>query len=226
MPHPPPSIPTWDLPTRMFHWILVLLVLDALISHTFGGIRMLWHFWNGYAILTLLVFRFIWGFVGSSTARFGSFLAGWTAIRHYLGALRQGETPHHLGHNPIGGWSVMAMLALLAVQGTSGLFATDEIVASGPLHGLVDADTADRLTTLHSLWFWLLVGMMALHVGAVFFHLIIKKDNLILPMLTGHKRPDQAPPDASARMQSPWLALPVLGVSILLVWFGIQVWRW
>ncbi|MBF0153092.1 MAG: cytochrome b/b6 domain-containing protein [Magnetococcales bacterium] len=220
------SIPTWDLPTRLCHWLLVLLVLDAWISHKFGDLRLRWHMWNGYAILTLLLFRVGWGFVGSSTARFTDFLTGWTTLFHYIQAMRHGSTPHYLGHNPAGGWSVVALLALLMMQGGSGLFASDDLMASGPLNFLLDSGTAGKISTLHSVGVWLLSGMIALHLGGVFFHLFIEKDNLIVPMFTGVKAAEKVPANASAQLQSPWLALPVLGGSILLVWVGIQAWTW
>ncbi|MBF0137411.1 MAG: cytochrome b/b6 domain-containing protein [Magnetococcus sp. DMHC-1] len=219
-------VPTWDLPTRLCHWLLVILVLDAWISHQFGDLRLRWHIWNGYAILTLLLFRMGWGFVGSSTARFATFLTGWSTVSNYLRSLLRGEAPYFLGHNPAGGWSVAGLLTLLMFQGTFGLFASDDLMASGPLHHLLDEATAGRLTTLHSIGFWMLSGMIILHLGGVFFHLLRKKDNLILPMLTGVKALEKVPPGASAQMQSPWLALPVLVASILFVWLGIQVWKW
>ncbi|MBF0425041.1 MAG: cytochrome b/b6 domain-containing protein [Magnetococcales bacterium] len=225
-PTHPHTVPTWDLPTRLCHGALVLLVVDAWVSHKFGDVLLRWHTWNGYAILTLLVFRVIWGFVGSSTARFADFIVGWRSLRHYLSGMSHGRMPHHLGHNPAGGWSVVVLLVLMILQGGSGLFASDEILASGPLRFLVGAEMSGKLTTWHSVGFRLLLGMIVLHLGGVFFHLFVGRDNLILPMLTGVKPADKVPSGVVARMQSPWLALPVLVGSALLVWVGIRVWTW
>ncbi|MBF0434883.1 MAG: cytochrome b/b6 domain-containing protein [Magnetococcales bacterium] len=223
---PPRRIPTWDLPVRLCHWLLVALVIDAWISNKFGDIRLRWHLWNGYAILTLLVFRIIWGFVGSSTARFTNFMTGWSEVVHYLKSTMHGNAPSYPGHNPAGGWSVAALLSLLTMQGLCGLFASDDIMASGPLNFLVSETMAGKLSTLHSVGFWLLLGMITVHLSAVFFYLLFKKDNLITPMITGVKHVRAGHPEFPVRIQSPWLALPVLIASASLVWLGIQVWKW
>lgn len=219
-------VPVWDLPTRLCHWLLVILVVDAWISQKFGDARLSWHLWNGYAILTLLVFRLIWGFVGSQTARFATFITRWSTVHSYVKALLEGRAPSFLGHNPAGGWSVVVMLILLTLHVGCGLFASDELMATGPLNFLVSSTTAGKLTTWHSLGFWLLLAVISVHVCGVFFHWFSEKDNLILPMITGTKTIEKVPPDAAVAMRSPWLALVVLTGSVLLVWFGIQVWKW
>lgn len=221
----PRTIPTWDLPLRLCHWLLVALVIDAWISNKFGDMRLSWHIWNGYAILILLVFRIIWGFVGSSTARFANFITGWSAVTLYLKSTMRGNAPYFPGHNPAGGWSVAAMLFLLTMQGMCGLFASDDIMASGPLNFLLSQTITGKLSTLHSLGFWLLLGMIALHLSGVFFYLFFKKDNLITPMITGIKYARDGHPEPSVQIQSSWIALPVLIGSVLLVWLGIQMWK-
>ena len=133
-------VPTWDLPTRIFHWALVLLIIDAWVSYSFGDVLMRWHMWNGYALLTLVLFRLMWGIWGSNTARFSGFVASPLRVVRYLRALARGEDEHYLGHNPAGGWSVLVLLGLILVQGVCGLFASDDILVG-------------RLASVHRLGF-------------------------------------------------------------------------
>lgn len=213
----------WDLPTRLFHWALVVLVAGAWLSYTFGDVTMRWHKWNGYALLVLLLFRLLWGFVGSSTARFTDFLRGPGAVWTYLQA---GGRVRSLGHNPAGGWSVLIMLASIAVQAVAGLFASDEIIVSGPLNFLVSSASADVLSSIHRQGYYVLLGLAALHLGALFFYRFVRGENLIPPMITGYKRRSEVPPGAEARWRPLWLALLVLAISAAAVWLLINIWRW
>lgn len=217
------AIPVWDLATRLFHWLLVLLVAGAWLSYKYGDVTMTWHKWNGYAILTLLLFRLLWGAIGSSTARFGDFVKGPRSVLRYL---RDGARAPALGHNPAGGWSVLAMLGILVVQAGAGLFTTDDIIVSGPLKFLVSADTAAFLSSLHRLGYYLLLGLVALHLAALAFHRLAHGENLVRAMISGKKCPDQVPPGACAEMRPLWLAALCLAVAAFTVWFGISVWRW
>lgn len=178
----------WDLPTRLFHWFLVAMVILCFVTATIGGVWMPTHMQSGVVVFGLLVFRIIWGFVGGRYARFSSFVRGPAAVFGYARELLgRRNVPKHLGHNPMGGWSVLAMLISLMVQTVTGLFANDDIFLKGPLYTWVGKATSDGLTRIHRLNQEVLLLLVGLHLIAVFFYLIIKKDNLILPMITGRK---------------------------------------
>ncbi|MFZ2267804.1 MAG: cytochrome b/b6 domain-containing protein [Azonexus sp.] len=173
----------WDLPTRLFHWLLVVAVAGAYFSGETGGNWLVWHARLGFLIVGLIVFRLIWGFAGSTYARFATFVRGPGSIKAHLAGQWQG-----LGHNPLGALSVLALLGLAAVQVGSGLFAfNDDTGFSGPFHDLVGKVVGDTATWLHHKVFDLLIILVGLHLAAVVFYTRIKKDNLVLPMLTGHK---------------------------------------
>lgn len=170
----------WDLPTRIVHWLLVLLIPGLWWTAEQGMIER--HVVLGQIALGLLMFRLIWGFAGSSTARFSGFVRGPRAIADYLA----GRTAYRLGHNPLGALSVVAMLGLLCLQVGLGLFATDEDgFNSGPLAHLVSVEASEEITELHETAFWLLLAVIALHVAAILFYLFGKRDNLLRPMLVG-----------------------------------------
>lgn len=213
------AVPVWDLPTRLFHWLLAILVAFSWWSGEQGYGWMPWHFWSGYGVLTLLVFRLFWGFVGSRTARFADFIKGPRAGLHHIAALfRPGKTGD-VGHNPLGGWMVLLLLLLLLVQTGTGLFAEDINMNAGPLYLLVSEQTSRTLTNIHEIVAKLVLFAIILHVLAVIAYLAIKRDNLIGPMLTGRKQID-LPPGAEPKMANPLLALALLAVSALIV-FGI-----
>lgn len=173
-------IQVWDLPLRLFHWLLAVAVTTAFISAEVGGNAMVWHGRAGLAVIGLLAFRIVWGFVGSTYARFVTFVRGPMAIRAYL----QGEWTE-LGHNPIGAVSVLALLTLLAAEAATGLFANDDISYQGYLYALVGADLSERLTGIHKLFEPALIALVALHLGAIAFYMRVKKHNLVRPMITG-----------------------------------------
>ncbi|WP_029009114.1 cytochrome b/b6 domain-containing protein [Azospirillum halopraeferens] len=176
----------WDLPTRAFHWLLAGLVVVAFVSGKRGHMDV--HFIVGYAILTLVLFRLIWGVIGSRTARFADFVRGPGAMLAYVRGLRgDGAEPPALGHNPLGGAMVVVMLALLLAQATTGLFTTDDIFTDGPLVGLVSASLVKTLSTVHRVAIDALVILVALHVAAIALYRVVKGENLVLPMLTGRK---------------------------------------
>lgn len=177
----------WDLPTRLFHWLLVALVVSSFVTGKIGGNFMRYHEWSGEAILALLLFRVVWGFIGSAPSRFSAFLAAPATVMRYSLTLLRRDAPHTLGHNPLGGWSVMAMLLALLVQAGTGLFANDDIATTGPLYKWVSKAASDRLTFLHRLNQKVIIVLVVVHVAAVLFHLIYKKENLIMPMITGIK---------------------------------------
>jgi cytochrome b len=211
----------WDLPTRLFHWTLVVLICTAFISVKIGGNAMQYHVWSGAAILALLLFRLIWGFVGSRTARFVHFVRGPAAAWRYARSLLGPEPEHHLGHNPLGGWSIVAMLLALALQAITGLFATDDIATQGPLYSWVSEATASRLTAIHHFNENVIIALVALHILAVLFYLLVKKENLVAPMITGRK-PWQAP--MASQIQTPpfWVALLIAALSAAAVYLLVR----
>jgi cytochrome b len=186
----PPLRPTrvWDLPTRAFHWLLAASVLGSLVTGQIGGNAMVWHFRLGYVAFGLLLFRLAWGLVGGHWSRFASFVfAPGTVLRYLRGQTKPGE---HLevGHNPLGAFSVFAVLGLLAVQVATGLVADDEIANVGPLNKFVATATGLAATSWHKHWGQrLLMALVVLHVAAIVFYLVKKKINLIRPMLGGDK---------------------------------------
>lgn len=180
MSAPPSRVRVWDLPTRLFHWLLVVLVVGAFVTAKIGGNLMIWHGRLGLAILGLLVFRIVWGIVGSTYARFARFVRGPAAIRAYL----RGEWHDH-GHNPLGALSVLALLGILATMATTGLFANDDIAFEGFLYSLAGSDLSGRITGIHRLLEKALLLLVLLHIGAIVFYVRVKKQDLVKPMLTG-----------------------------------------
>ena len=177
----------WDAPIRVVHWSLVLL-LPALWWTAENG-QTERHSWLGFIMLGLLLFRLFWGFAGGSTARFAGFVRGPRAVLAYLAKLRGEAGEPVVGHNPLGGWSVLALLGLLILQVGLGLVSQDvDGIESGPLSYLVSYETADAAREWHGWLFNLLLGLVALHVGAILFYLLVKRDNLVAPMISGHRR--------------------------------------
>lgn len=171
----------WDLPIRVFHWLIAALVFVSWGAAEWRNMEL--HYLSGLAILGLLMFRLLWGLFGSSTARFASFVRGPAAVRAHL---RGSGDAVRAGHNPLGALSVLALLGLLAIQTGTGLFATDtDGLESGPLSFLVSYDIADLLTEIHEVTFNLLLAMIALHVAAIAWYLVVKRRNLVRPMVTG-----------------------------------------
>lgn len=180
------TIRVWDLPTRLFHWLLVLCVVGLVITGNVGGDWMHWHARFGYAVLSLLLFRLVWGFVGGHWSRFGNFLYSPSTILNYLKGRARAE--HRVGHNPLGMLSVFALLTILLLQVGSGLFADDEIAFSGPLASLVSGDAVSQATSYHkTIGKLLVIVLVVLHLLAIVFYKLVKKDNLVGPMLSGDK---------------------------------------
>jgi len=200
----------WDLPIRLVHWLLATLIAFSWWSvhhhHTD------WHIWSGCAILTLLIFRFLWGFFGSSTARWASFVRGPRTIHAYLRGRWVG-----IGHNPLGALSILALFLAVAVQVGLGLIAQDEDGSYlGPLARLVSSDTSDKARDIHELWFNVILALIVIHLGAIIvYHL--RGKHLTKPMITGRTavEPEVEPMQPGKR----WVALICLAIA-----FGIVRW--
>ncbi len=177
----------WDLPLRLFHWILVLLVGSQFVTAWIGGNALEYHALGGYAILALVLFRIAWGFLGGTHARFTDFVRGPVTVLAYVKSFSAKPAVAWRGHNPLGGWSVLAMLASLLMQASTGLFANDDVMMEGPLVRHVSGRFSEIATAIHDVNAIILLTLISLHVLAVLFYLFGKKQNLIVPMLTGGK---------------------------------------
>ena len=206
-----PTTRVWDLPTRVFHWALAALVLFSFVSAKIGGAWTEWHFRSGYTILSLLVFRVLWGFAGSRYARFSSFGRSPSVVWRYLRAPDSPQT----GHSPLAALSVLAMLAALLVQGSVGLFANDAIVNEGPLARLVSSAASDRLTTVHRWGEKVLIALVALHLAAVAYQEWHKGRRLVRPMITGDARIAATPARDDAGMRLRGAVLFALAAALV-----------
>ncbi len=181
-------VQAWDAPTRLFHWTLLLLIVAAPITNKMGSATFYLHKINGYLILSLLLYRVMWGFVGGTTARFATFVRPIAAIGYFFDLLRGGSR-HFLGHNPLGGLMVLALMAAVAGQAIFGLMTLDDIPATieGPFASKVAESTAEAVSIWHRRGFKIILALVAIHVAANLFYTFVKKDNLIRPMVTGVK---------------------------------------
>jgi cytochrome b len=195
------GFPTWDFPTRAFHWLLTLAVVLSWASHEFEWEIV--HLWSGYTVITLVLFRLGWGFVGSVHSRFTDFVRGPSAVWQDL----RGADGHSTGHTPAAGWSILLLLGLLLAQAVSGLFNSDELLFDGPLHHLLNSSWSDRIGDLHEKIFWALSSVICLHIAAVIYYQFKKQRNLIGPMLHGGSEGRQA-------TVSNWRAIALLAACI------------
>ena len=207
----------WDLPTRLFHWLLAVCLLASITTAYLPGTWVDWHARIGYAVLALLLFRIMWGFVGGRWSRFASFIYSPGIVFDYV---RGKAHPDHLiGHNPLGAASVFAMLGVLLAQVASGLVSDDEIAFTGPLNRFVTSANGLAATWYHkNVGQWLVAGLVSLHMLTIFYYLWRRKDNLIKPMIDGDKaigspvRPSRD--DAASRS----VALAIFLACVALVW--------
>lgn len=206
-------VKVWDLPVRLFHWLLVALVAALWASGEFGGLDI--HMRLGAGALALVLFRLAWGVAGSRTARFAQFVRGPAAILAHL----RGAVPARVGHNPLGALSVLLLLALVLAQAASGLFTSDDILTEGPLARFASADMVSLLSTVHRIGFKLLLAAVGLHLAAIAFYRLVKKENLVKPMITGSApAPDGAEENSGG---SPAVALLLAAASAAVVWGGL-----
>ena len=194
------QVRVWDGPLRVFHWLLVLSVFTALLTGWLGGSSWIdWHARAGLTIIGLLSFRIVWLLLGSTYARLSTLLCSLLSLPQYLrGEWRQ------LGHNPLGVLSVFAMLGMLSWQAVSGLFTNDGSIYTGPLYKLISSSLSTDITRLHKLGMWIIIGLIAVHVLAIVAHLVLKKHNLVKPMITGQT--EQEYPEQKSAQGGHWLA--------------------
>jgi cytochrome b len=216
------TVRIWDLPTRLFHWLLAGCVIGLVITGNVGGNAMVWHFRLGYLVLTLVLFRLVWGLVGGHWSR-------WSSLplhpRHALAYLRSHATARPLvGHNPLGSWSIVAMLFFLLFQVSTGLISDDEIANAGPLTALVSGSWVSWATSWHKNWGKLIIiGLVLLHLLALFWHRFKNHPPLVPAMLHG----DKSLPEPVSASRDQWrhrllavliLCLSALAVDGLLSW--------
>ena len=209
-------VAVWDLPVRIVHWAIVLLVPFS--WWTAEEEMLAWHYRSGLTLLGLVVFRLVWGLIGSSTARFSSFVRG---PRHILDYLR-GRREFVLGHNPLGALSVLALLFMLSLQVGLGLFAADEDgLLEGPLSHLLDEETVESVTELHETSFEVLKWLILLHVGAILFYLLVRRKNLVGPMVSGRApAPAGTPPMVAAPASRAAIAALVALAAVAAAWYA------
>jgi cytochrome b len=200
----------WDLPIRLFHWLALALVAAAYLTWRLNWMD--WHAWVGDTLLALLLFRLLWGFFGSETARFSGFVASPRRAAQHLAHILRRDRDLQAGHNPVGGWMVVLLLALLLGQALTGLYVDNDVANEGPLTELSSARTANMMTALHDTLLWnALLAAATLHVLTILFYELVMRHNLLLPMITGRKMlPDSV---TAPRMARPTRALVFLACA-------------
>jgi cytochrome b len=216
-PSPKHDTEIWDISTRVFHWVLVLLVgINLFIIGPRGGLYAIFHFVAGYAIAGLLLFRLVWGFVGSPRSRFADFLRRWPVVKGYIDRLRRFDPPHSIGHNPLGGWMIALLLATLAGMIVTGLFAAGRR-AAGPLAASIPLPAAMIVRDLHSLISDLLIGLIVVHLLGVAIDWFLTGDNLVKAMITGRKRLPVEAAQRDGKIAPAWRAILLALASLALV---------
>ncbi|WP_198673700.1 cytochrome b/b6 domain-containing protein [Algibacillus agarilyticus] len=183
----PRNILVWDIPVRVIHWLLVVMMIIAYSTHLLGYDYYEYHVWSGYCVCVLVAFRIVWGIVGTYHARFINFIKGPKSTYHYLRKISHKESKTYMGHNPLGALMVVALLAGLLVQSITGLFANDEVFNVGPLYLYIDEELSLQLTSLHRLLFYWIFAAVVIHILAIFLHRVLKGEQLAKAMLTGKK---------------------------------------
>lgn len=215
------SVPIWDIPVRLFHWAIVGLVLALWITAEQDWMEI--HVYCGITVLVLVLFRVLWGIFGSTYARFSQFVCGIPTVINYIANVFKHQPTTYLGHNPLGGWSVVLLLTMLFVQVMTGLFAYDDVATEGPLYHLVSENTGEWLSEIHEIGFNVLLVLIAVHVSAIFFYRIFKRENLVRPMLTGQKWVTADTSIPAVHFVSSGLALLFLGLVAILVYILLFV---
>lgn len=215
------KIQVWDLSTRVFHWLLVLSFAFLVYSGKTGNLFD-WHQTAGIVLLSLVVYRILWGFFGSSTSRFSQFLYSPKNVLAYAKTLFKRDSKAHVGHNPMGGLMVLVMLLVLLFEGVTGLFATDEILIEGPLYNWVSYDTSVWLTDLHHQASEIMIPLVILHILAIAFYHFYKRQNLIKPMFTGTTERDGTSEPATS-MRPAIVGLILMALCYAALHFGLPM---
>ncbi|MDH1703099.1 cytochrome b/b6 domain-containing protein [Comamonas terrigena] len=207
----------WDLPTRLFHWLLAACVIALVVTAKVGGNAMEWHLRLGHVVLALLVFRILWGVVGGHWSRFATFIPGPARLLRYL---RQPAADTTVGHNPLGALSVLALLLVLGLQVGTGLLSDDEIAFAGPLTRFVSGDTVAWATGWHKDWGqWLLLGLLALHLCAVAFYAVVRRKPLVQAMLHGNQTAPAGTTASRDGLAARLLALLLIAACAAAAWW-------
>jgi len=213
------QVKIWDLPVRFFHWAIVLLFIAAYVTNSLGPTYFKYHLWSGYAMILLVSFRIVWGFVGTHHARFANFIKNPAFTLKYAVSLLKKSDQHYLGHNPLGAIMVVILLVAILIQAMTGLFSNDEIFNLGPLYGYISDELSLKLTSIHRQLFYWISGAVALHIAAVLVHIIWKRDNIIKAMFTGKKSIQTLTNETTIHSSKTWLAIIILaGLALILAW--------
>jgi len=205
------KVVVWDAPTRLFHWLVVILVAAAYTTWRLNWMDL--HAGIGVVLLALVLFRILWGFFGSDSARFRRFLATPAAAARHLVNMFRPEPDHEAGHNPAGGWMVLLLLFLLLAEVLTGIYVLNDVADEGPFTELVPPAIANAISALHSIFWDALLAAVAAHIGAILLYATAKRQNLVAPMITGWKMLPQTVP--APRIAGVARALLLLGCSAL-----------
>ncbi len=209
MPLPKHDVRVWDLPTRLFHWAIVVLLVALYVTWRMNWMG--WHVLGGEALLALVLFRVLWGFFGAETARFARFAASPRKALRHLAEFPHREPDTRVGHNPAGAWMVFALLGLLLAEVLTGLYINNDVANEGPFTEIAPASVANVITDLHAILWEVILGAVALHIFAIVAYAALKDQNLVGPMLTGKKRLPET--IIAPRQASLWLALLLLALA-------------
>ena len=217
---PASSVRVWDLPTRAFHWLLAAAIVGSVVTAKIGGNAMIWHFRLGLLVLALLAFRVLWGLMGGRWSRFASFIYAPGTVLRYLRGRGRGDEHLDVGHSPLGSFSVFGLLGILAVQVGTGLLADDEIANVGPLNRFVSTATGLSAASWHKeAGQWIVLALVGLHVAAILFYLLVRKTNLVRPMLNGDKLLGPGTPASVDTPGTRWLAAVLAAACVGLAVF-------
>ncbi len=218
----------WDIPIRLCHWAIVLLIIFQYLSAEILDDSILpnpiqWHFYAGYTILGLVIFRICWGLFGTYYAKFKNFIVGPKTTFNYLfqNSKNEGRTTTYLGHNPAGALSVIALLSLIITQAISGLFITDDIFHDGPYYGVLSDSMQDTMNFIHHNAFNVLLGFIAFHIAAIIFYKIVKKQSLTSAMITGYKKQADSTNSNFVNKNNNPSSFPWIGFILSLIITGI-----
>ena len=221
------TVYVWDFPTRIFHWLLVASLVSQYLTVEVLDNAIQWHFYGGYLILGLIIFRLLWGIMGAYYARFSSFIVSPAVALTYAKSLNASHYKPSIGHNPLGAYSILFVLAALITQTVSGLFVSDDIFDSGPYYSAVSSSTQNIMNWLHHNTFNAIWLFLALHIGAMIFYKLKMKQGLVTSMLSGYKKIDDsqtAPAQPPMQTKNFWLrALLFAGIAAGLVYMIVVV---